>query len=156
MRRHLLTHAVVPFLAAISMALSSMEARAQTAHVVELITAEEASFPEGKPRELRGPIPGPTIEIVSPSPDVAQYSPIRLILRFRAYGGARVDPETIRLVYERSRPVELTFRILPYVTAKGITIDKAKVPPGSHTIRVELKDSQGRLGMKHLKFSVGQ
>jgi hypothetical protein len=126
----------------------------EAAKEIELITAAEAKYPPSEPVELRGPVPGPTVDVVSPPSDVSQRSPIRLFLRFKAYGGDSVDKDSVRLIYEKTPPIELTQRVAPYLTTTGLVIEKAKVPPGTHLIRVQLKDSSGRLGRGLIKFSV--
>jgi hypothetical protein len=125
----------------------------QSLNEIELITPEEALYPSA-PSEQRGPVPGPTIQIVSPPSDVAQISPIRLILRFKAYGGTVVDKDSARLIYEKDPLVELTPRVAPYVTSTGLMLQKAKVPPGTHIIRIQLKDSAGRIGATNFSFTV--
>jgi hypothetical protein len=40
--------------------------------------------------------------------------------------------------------VDLTARLKGAITANGIDFSKAQVPPGTHLIRVTIKDSEGR------------
>jgi hypothetical protein len=118
-------------------------AAAQLAPVV-LITSEEANQPPPKgavAMAARGVTRGPKIEFVSPA---AQTSPIRLSIKFQSYGGAAIDPATVRMVYLRASNVEVTPRIKPYVTGSGIEIPQAELPPGNHVLRVDLKDTEGR------------
>ena len=44
----------------------------------------------------------------------------------------------------KSPPVDLTPRLKKSISASGIDLNKAEVPPGTHTIRVSVKDSEGR------------
>ena len=121
---------------------------------LELITKEEAARPPGMRIDLRGPFPGPTIEIVSPPSDVRQVSPIRLLARFTTYAGTEVDKETVRLIYIKTPLIELTDRVRDFITTKGIDLNNAEVPPGIHTIRIQLKDSAGRTGSTYLTFVI--
>jgi len=124
---------------------------------LELITKEEASLPPGaRPGPLRGPIPGPTIEVMSPPSDVGQRSPLRLLVRFKTYAGSKVDKESIRLIYIKTPLVELTNRVRDFITPTGIELHEAQVPPGSHTIRIQLKDTAGRTGSTYFTFEVTQ
>jgi hypothetical protein len=40
--------------------------------------------------------------------------------------------------------VDLTPRLKNAISANGIDFSKAEVPPGTHTIRITVKDSEGR------------
>lgn len=66
---------------------------AKPAQSLELITKEEASLPPGTQTELRGVIPGPTIEVKSPPSDVRQKSPLRLVVTFTTHSGSPVDKD---------------------------------------------------------------
>ena len=149
----LLSCALGAFCVAASLSLT-VPGRSEPLSEVELITAAEASYPPNIPDEVRGPIPGPKIDVISPPEDVAQKSPIRLIIRFRTFGGAAVDTDSVRMIYEKKPLVELTPRIASYVTAAGIRLDRARVPPGTHVIRLQLKDTANRLSVAAFKFSV--
>jgi hypothetical protein len=67
-----------------------------------------------------------------------------------------VDADSVRLIYEKDPLVELTPRIASYVTPTGLTVQKAKVPAGTHIIRVLLKDSAERIGQRLIKFTVAR
>jgi hypothetical protein len=114
-----------------------------TAGVV-LITAEEAKLPA--PKELvssRAITRGPRIE-VSKVDDGKLHSPLHFKLIFRAFGGSSIDLSTLTVTYLRGSNIDLTQRIRPFVQPTGIDIPDAEVPAGEHTIRVDLKDSEGR------------
>jgi hypothetical protein len=129
---------------------------ATSVHSLELITKEEASFPPGTQTEPRGPMPGPTIEVKWPPADVRQKSPLRLVVTFTTHSGSPVDKESVRLIYIKNPLVELTNRIHDFITPTGIEVRDAQVPPGSHTIRIQLKDLAGRASSKYFTFEVGQ
>ena len=42
--------------------------------------------------------------------------------------------------------VDLTDRIKSFVQASGMDMPDAELPPGDHMIRVDIKDSEGRIG----------
>jgi hypothetical protein len=50
--------------------------------------------------------------------------------------------------------VDLTERARSFITPNGIEIKDAKVPPGTHTIRISVSDTEGRSGSADLTFSV--
>lgn len=122
---------------------------------VILITPEEAKLPPPKlavAMSARGVTRGPQIEAVQ---DVdPTHSPTHFMLKFTAHGGARIDPATVQMTYLRTPDVDLTPRIKPFVTDNGIDIPNAVVPPGSHMLRIDLKDSDGRAGTLNFTLNV--
>jgi hypothetical protein len=118
-----------------------------TSWATQLITEEEAKLPPPKAAiaaDRRGIMRGPKVEFVSPGDSVS--SPLRLQLKFESYGGAKIDPESVKMIFLRTPNVDLTLRVKPFVHADGINMQDAELPPGEYTIRVDLKDSDGRPG----------
>lgn len=112
-----------------------------------LITEEEAKLPPPKGAvavEQRGILRGPKIEFVPPG-DSAR-SPLPLVLKFQSYGGAKIDPESVKMIFLRTPNVDLTPRVKPFVKPDGIHMQDAELPPGEYTVRVDVKDSDGRSG----------
>jgi hypothetical protein len=112
-----------------------------------LITEEEAKLPPPKgaiAADRRGIMRGPKVEFVTPGDSVS--SPMRLILKFESYGGAKIDPESVKVIFLRTPNVDLTSRVKPFVHADGINMQDAELPPGEYTVRVDIKDSDGRPG----------
>jgi hypothetical protein len=112
-----------------------------------LITEQEAHLPPPKgavASERRGITRGPKVEFV-PNGD-AGHSPMHLQLRFESYGGAKIDPDSVKATYLRTPNVDLTSRIKPFVQPTGIDMPDAELPPGEHMFRVDIKDSDGRIG----------
>src|SRR3954467_7453537 len=92
--------------------LGAGEARAAT----KLITEEEAKLPPPKgaiATDRRGILRGPKIDFVSPGNPT--QSPLHLQLKFESYGGTKIDPDSIKVIYLRSPNVDLTSRIKPYL-----------------------------------------
>lgn len=122
-----------------------------------LITADEAKLPPPKSTvavESRGVTRGPKIELVSPAADCK--SPIHLQIRFKSYGGAKINLETVRVTYLRSPNVDLTGRIKPFLQPTGIDMPNAELPPGDHSIRFDLQDSDGRASSSMFVWKVSQ
>lgn len=112
-----------------------------------LITEEEAKLPPPKgaiAADRRGIMRGPKVEFVSPGDAV--NSPMRLVLKFESYGGAKIDPESVKVIFLRTPNVDLTSRVKPFVQSDGINMQDAELPPGEYTVRVDIKDSDGRPG----------
>jgi hypothetical protein len=113
----------------------------------ELITEQEAKLPPPKGAvvaDRRGILRGPKIEFLSPADTT--HSPLHLQLKFEAFGGAKIDPESVKVTFLRTPNVDLTPRIKPFVQPSGLDITDTVVPPGEFMVRVDLKDSDGRPG----------
>jgi hypothetical protein len=113
----------------------------------QLITDEEARLPPPKgaiAADRRGIMRGPKVEFVSPGDSVS--SPLHLQLKFESFGGAKIDPGSVKVIFLRTPNVDLTPRIKPFVQADGVNMDDAEMPPGEYTVRVDIKDSDGRPG----------
>lgn len=112
-----------------------------------LITEEEARLPPPKgavAADRRGILRGPKVEFISPGDSAS--SPMRLQLKFESFGGAKIDPDSVRMTFLRTPNVDLTSRVKPFVHADGINMQDAELPPGDYTVRVDVKDSDGRPG----------
>ncbi|MDN3272896.1 hypothetical protein QWJ07_01485 [Frankia sp. RB7] len=137
MKRNIL---LAPIAAAL---LFSGAARAAT----QLITEEEAKLPPPKgavATDRRGILRGPKVEFVSPGDSVS--SPMHLVLKFESFGGAKIDPDSVKVMFLRTPNVDLTARVKPFVQADGINIQDAELPAGEYMVRVDIKDSDGRPG----------
>jgi hypothetical protein len=115
------------------------------ASAVELVTAQEASYPDDPYGETRGsPTAGPQVEIVSPAVTALIKSPFQLKVRFRAHGGASIDAESIAITYRKVPAVDVTQRIKPFIAGDTIDIKDAELPSGAHAFRIDVRDSRGR------------
>ena len=118
-----------------------------------LISAEDATRPPDLTRE-RDIIRGPTIRVLAPAANSGTVtSPLRLEISFASHAGAQVDLSTLAVTYKRLPPVNLTERVRPFATSKGITMPSAEVPLGDHTILVEVRDTAGRRGWAQFSFT---
>lgn len=119
----------------------------EPSRATQLITEEEAKLPPPKgavAADRRGILRGPKVEFVSPGESVS--SPMRLVLKFESFGGAKIDPDSVKMIFLRTPNVDLTPRVKPFVKADGINMQDAELPPGEYTVRVDIKDSDGRSG----------
>ena len=123
----------------------TVSSAAGASHV--LITADEAKLPPPKgaiTADRRGITLGPKIEVIVDGQQV--HSPVHLQLKFESIGGAKIDPDSIKVTYMKTPTVDLTDRIKSFVQASGMDMPDAELPPGDHMIRVDIKDSEGRIG----------
>ena len=117
------------------------------ARAAQLITEEEAKLPPPKgaiAADRRGILRGPKVEITAPEDIV--HSPLHLQLKFQAFGGAKIDTDSVKVLFLRTPNVDLTPRVKPFIQAGGIDMPDTEVPPGEYTVRVDVKDSEGRPG----------
>jgi hypothetical protein len=110
-----------------------------------LITVKEAALPAASGTlATRGISRGPAVKLSSPEADVPVNSPFDFKVLFEARGEGKIDPNSVKVVYMKSPFVDLTPRLKSAITPTGINFSKAEVPPGTHTIRVTVKDLDGR------------
>jgi hypothetical protein len=112
-----------------------------------LITEEEAKLPPPKgavATDRRGVTRGPKVKFVEEGEPVR--SPMHLKLTFESFGGAKIDPDSVKVTYLKTPNVDLTPRIKSFVQATGIDIPDVELPAGEHMVRVDVKDSDGRIG----------
>ena len=125
-------------------------------HAEQLISEAEAAMPASSDAgmTLRGITRGPSVEVVSPAPNAHLKSPLALVVKFNARNNATIDKDSVKITYIKAKAVDLTPRVKAFVTDDGIDMEKAEVPPGNHTLRVDVKDSQGRASTTMIKMSV--
>ena len=118
---------------------------APAVNAAQLISAKEAALPSASGTlATRGISRGPSVKLVSPEADTPVSSPIDFKVHFEARGEGKIDPNSVKVVYMKSPFVDLTPRLKGAISPQGIDFAKADVPPGSHTIRVTVKDADGR------------
>ena len=116
-----------------------------SAHAAALITPEEAALPGMKgavATSNRGITRGPKITVTEES---GAKSPIRFQVKFQPLGGSSIDPEAVKVIYLKQPNVDLTSRVKPFTQATGIDMPDAQLPPGDHLVRIDVKDSEGRV-----------
>jgi hypothetical protein len=112
-----------------------------------LITAAEAALPPPKgaiATERRGITRGPKVDVVTHAGQLR--SPMRLQLKFEPYGGAKIDPDSVKMTYLRTPNVDLTSRVKSFILPSGIDLPEVEMPAGEHMVRVDIKDTDGRMG----------
>jgi hypothetical protein len=121
------------------------------ASAVQLVTEQEAGYPDDPYGETRGsPTAGPEVEVVSPSLAGLIRSPFNLKIRFKAHGGAEIDRDSIAITYRKVPAIDLTQRIAPYIRGDGIDLNGAELPAGAHGFRIDVRDSRGRWAAPYL------
>ena len=125
--------------------LSAIIAMPVSAQAAALITAEEAALPAMKgavANSGRGITRGPKITVTEES---GVKSPIHFQVKFQPLGGSTIDLDGLRVLYLKQPNVDLTPRVKPFVQPTGIDMPDAQLPPGNHLVRIDVKDSEGRV-----------
>jgi hypothetical protein len=132
-------------LIAIAATFISLSIPARAANV--LITEQEAKLPPPRgavAADRRGITRGPKIDVVLQGDQL--HSPMHFQLKFESFGGAKIDPDSVKVTYLRTPNVDLTPRIKPFVQPTGIDMPDAELPVGDYMVRVDIKDTDGRVG----------
>ncbi len=122
-----------------------------------LISDDEAKLPSVTDSAMatRGLTRGPAIELLSPAIGTTNVkSPLPLKIKFTARNNVAVDPASVRLTYLKAPAIDLTDRIKKYTSKDGIDMAAAEVPPGTHILRLDLKDAEGRTATSTITLSV--
>ena len=138
-------------LACLLLALALIPARAAAGTI--LITEQEASLPNAHGGPIsRGITRGPSVELVEPAETA--HSPVHFQVRFQAFGGNKINLDTLRVIYLKSPEIDLVPRLTRFIQRSGIDIPDAEIPPGEHSFRIEVSDSEGRTRSSVLVFKV--
>ena len=131
----------------LGLGLFALPALAQAQAPVVLVTDQEAMEPppDDVASVYKGITRGPSIEDVAPRDGQSNYvipGPFRI--RIVSRNEVPVDPDAIRIVYLRSRPIDVTQRVRPFITKGEINVPAVLMPPGLHYFRIEATDGLGR------------
>lgn len=122
-----------------------------------LITEAEAMLPAPGDSMMatRGLTRGPAVEQVAPNPDAKGVkAPFSLKISFSGRNNVAIDPASVKVIYLRSPTVDLTERVKAHVTPTGIDMSEVDVPPGTHVLRLDVRDQQGRTSTATIKLNV--
>jgi hypothetical protein len=118
-----------------------------------LITEQEASLPNGRGGPIaRGITRGPSVELVEPGETV--HSPVHFQIRFQAFGGSKINLDTLHVSYLKSPEIDLVPRLMRFIQRSGIDIPDAELPPGEHTFRIDVSDTDGHTRSSVFVFKV--
>jgi hypothetical protein len=125
---------------------SSVNSKDVKTIIKELITQKEAQLPPAKgDLKTRGISRGPGITVLSPDVSRADVkSPFDFKVKFEPRGGVKVDASSVKVTYLKFPYVDLTERVRPAISENGINLEKAAIPAGEHSVRITVKDADGR------------
>ncbi len=120
---------------------------------VWLINSQEAALPPSHTSNAgRSITRGPAIRQISPDGTVAANKPFDLRVQFAGRGGEKINPASAQLAILRGNNVNITDRLKPYITANGIEMPAAMVPPGTYVLQVTVSDSGGRQSVANVEI----
>lgn len=124
------------------------------ASAVDLITDDEAKLPSAPRIASRGGITrGPGIKVVSPESQAQVKPPFSMNVQFQPHGGAKIDVSSVKVTYLKKPAVDLTSRVKPGLSDSGIKLDNVNVPAGTHDIKIDVSDADGRTKSEILSFT---
>ncbi|OGW57017.1 MAG: hypothetical protein A2Y48_03185 [Nitrospirae bacterium RIFCSPLOW2_12_42_9] len=126
---------------------------------LELITAQEAATPDMDPSQLHVEVGredgnGPIIELIAPEMGSPLKPPVPISIKFVKRAEKEIDTATFKLEYLKFITIDLTSKVKQYVTKEGIKVPEAKLPSGTHTIRLSIGDITGALTKRILTIEV--
>ena len=105
--------------AIVLIALSSCATLA--AEKLVLITEAEATLPsvsKGDTRATRCHARPESCAGAAREQDSGQRSPLHLLFKFESFGGAKIDPQDVKVVYLKKPVVDLSDRVKPYILGR--------------------------------------
>jgi hypothetical protein len=139
------------------LAIGAVAGMSEVSRAEMLISEQEAALPPAVAGSmaLRGVTRGPKVQIISPAAEGAVVkSPIDLRLKFESFGGASIDPNSVKVTYLKTPAVDFTARLKNSIKPGGIEMPIAEMPAGDHPLRVEIKDTEGRAGLLNFTLKV--
>lgn len=120
---------------------------------VWLINSQEAALPPSASSKAgRSITRGPAIRQVSPAAAVTANQPFDLRVDFAGRGGEKINPATTQITILRGGNIDITSRLKPFITANGIEMPAAMVPPGTHVLQVAVSDVDGRQTIANIEI----
>ena len=127
------------------------DVRAQSG--VWLVNSQEAALPPSASSKAgRSITRGPAIRQVSPAAAVTANQPFDLHVDFVGRGGEKINPTSAQITILRGGNIDITSRLKPFITANGIEMPAAMVPPGTHVLQVAVSDASGRQTIANIEI----
>lgn len=96
---------------------------------------------------------GPKIDVLKPVEDTPQQSPLEILIRFYP-NPAAVNPESVKVQLVKFISIDITDRVKPYLSETGIDVKEAKIPAGTHLVRISVSDGKGETSSREIELQV--
>ncbi len=84
---------------------------------------------------------GPAIEIASPTHNGTYEGPFPIKVEFLpGPKGYDVDINSLKLEYKKAWGIDITDRVREFITGTVIDVKESELPPGRHTVEIEIAD----------------
>lgn len=98
---------------------------------------------------------GPLISIESPGESGTVNSPAAIRVLFQpGPSGEPANPDSFKFLLKKLITIDLTDRVTDYVTADGIDVDEADIPPGKYKFEMRIADMAGNESARQFKMRV--
>ena len=152
-----MTRVLPAILALIAIGVASPGRTQTSPPPVVLISEAEAKLPPLTDVALTtraGVTRGPKVVLVSSAASAGVKSPFHLRFKLESFGGAKIDPASVKVTYLKNPAVDLTERFGKITQADGLELVAAEAPAGVHHIRVTVQDSEGRRSSANFALKV--
>jgi hypothetical protein len=112
-------------------------------------TTTRLEVPEATDRGEQLIVGAAATELLTSSFPTVEKSPLAFKVRLPLRNDAAIDRASVKLIYLKLKPAARIKRHLP---PDGIDMDQADISPGTHVLRLDLKDQQGRFGTAIIKL----
>lgn len=96
---------------------------------------------------------GPRIEVLKPSEEEPQRSPLAIQVRFHPNPTA-VNPDSVKVQLVKFISIDITDRVKPYLSEAGIDVKEANIPSGKHLVRIMVSDGKGETSSRDIELQV--
>ena len=118
-----------------------------------LVTSQEGTLPVSPTSKAGRAISrGPAIRQVSPAGPVSPNSPFAFRVEFVGRGGEKIDPASAQITLLRGNNINITQRLRAFISANGVEIPDAMVPPGLYVMQVAVSDAGGRQSLANIEI----
>lgn len=148
---------VVPRLLMVGVLFGAMVLPLSAGEHVWLITPDEAAMappsPEQMIRSRALTNNGPRIEIVKPVENIPQVSPFEIQIRFYPKEAA-VNLQSVKVHLVKFFSIDITDRVQPYLSESGLEVKEAKIPAGTHLVRISVSDEKKLTSSREIELEV--
>jgi hypothetical protein len=92
--------------------------------------------------------------VLSPAEAQVHSAPLDLAIRCRAEDDSPIELSTLKVSYGKLLPLDITPRVLPYASPEAIQVRRASFPAGTHTLRISVADTRGRVASRTLTIAL--
>lgn len=117
------------------------------------------SYEESQQPEARGAEPsladGPEIIIVAPHLQGEIKSPFPIEINFKpGPSGSAPDMDSLKLTYKKLWGIDITDRVIDYLTQSGINVPETEMPLGKHRLEIYIEDDDDNVSKTLISLKI--